>query len=59
VGTGSPQVVGLSGSAQTLVQFYPGTLQFGEQPVNVASPQITVFDENYGTTSVTLGHVSL
>jgi hypothetical protein len=59
VGAGSPQSIALTGTAQTTVQFYPLSVQFGEQPVKVSSSQMTMFVENNGPTKVTLGSVSI
>jgi hypothetical protein len=58
-GSGSPQTLGLSGSAQTLVQFYPTTVQFAPQLLNTSSPEFSVFVENYGSTTVNLSPVAL
>jgi hypothetical protein len=58
-GSGSPQLVGLTGTAQTIVQFVPGTVQFGAHPVNMSGPATQVFIDNNGTTTVTLSAVSL
>jgi len=41
------------------VQFYPLSVQFGEQRVKTSSSQTTVGVENNGTTTVTLGSVSI
>ena len=57
-GSGSPQVVGLSGTAQTIVQFNPSLVQFGNQVVNVAE-QTYVSIANYGSTTVTLGSLTV
>jgi hypothetical protein len=62
VGAGSPQTIALTGTAQaaqTTVQFYPLSVQFGEQRVKTSSSQTTVGVENNGTTTVTLGSVSI
>jgi hypothetical protein len=59
VGTGSPQTIALSGTAQTTVQFYPLSVQFNEQRVKTQSPQTTMFVENNGIAAVTLGSVSI
>ena len=57
-GNGSPQIIGLTGSAQTIVQFYPTSLQFGSQLVNTTSSELSAFVENNGSTTVTLGAVT-
>ena len=62
VGAGSPQTIALSGTAQaaqTTVQFYPLSVQFGEQRVKTSSSQTTMFVENNALTTVTLGSVSI
>jgi hypothetical protein len=58
-GSGSPQSIVLTGSAQAAVQFSPSPLQFAPQVVNTSSSEMTTFIENNGTASVTLGPVSL
>jgi hypothetical protein len=59
VGNGSPQVIGLTGTTQTIVQFSPATLSFGQVPVNQTSAELTTFVENTGNQTVTLGNVTL
>ena len=54
-GSGSPQTIGLTGTAQTVVQFYPTSVQFGSQLVKTSGPVTYVGIDNYGNTSVTLG----
>jgi hypothetical protein len=58
-GSGSPQFISLTGSAQTIVQFYPTSVQFGTQVVNTTSSPMTVFVENDGINTVNLGPVTL
>jgi hypothetical protein len=54
-GSGSPQTIGLTGMAQTVVQFYPTSVQFGSQVVKTSSPVTYVGIDNYGNTTATLG----
>jgi hypothetical protein len=58
-GSGSPQSIALNGTAQTIVQFIPSSLQFPPQVVNTSSSEMTTFVENLGNKTVTLGPVSL
>jgi hypothetical protein len=58
-GSGSPQTMSLTGSAQTIVQFYPLTVQFPSQAVNVASPGYSLFVENFGPSTVNLGAITV
>ena len=57
IGSGSPQIISLTGSAQTIVQFYPTSLQFGTQLVGTSGPQTGMGIDNYGNSTVTLGKV--
>jgi hypothetical protein len=58
-GNGSPQTISLTGTAQTVVQFYPTSVQFGSQLINTSSSEMIVFVENYGSTTVNLGPIRL
>ena len=58
-GSGSPQSITLTGSAQSLVEFSPSVIQFAPQVVDTTSSEITTFVENNGTETVTLGPVSI
>jgi len=53
LGTGSPQTMPLIGTASTIVQFYPSSLQFGQQPVGT-SVQSSIFLDNGGAITVSL-----
>ncbi len=59
VGTGSPQTIALTGIGQTIVQFDPSSVQFGQQPVNTSGASVGVSLDNYGSTTVTLGSFSI
>lgn len=56
---GAPQSIALNGTAQTIVQFSPASLQFPPQVVNTSSSEITAFVENLGSTTVLLGPVGI
>jgi hypothetical protein len=59
-GNGSPQVVGLSGTAQEMgVTFYPLPISFGQQPVRVASAQLVAFVENNSPQQVSLKSIAV
>ena len=58
-GSGSQQTISLTGTAQTVVQFYPISTQFASQLVNTSSPATYVGLENYGNTTVTLSNVTV
>jgi hypothetical protein len=53
LGTGSPQTIPLTGTASTIVQFSPNSLQFGQQLVGT-SVQSSIFLDNGGAITVNL-----
>jgi hypothetical protein len=59
MGTGSPQSVGLTGTARTVVDFYPAVLAFGQQKVNTSSAQSVIFVENPGLSSVSISSIKV
>lgn len=58
-GSGSPQTIALTGSAQTVVQFYPSPLQFAPQVVNTSGIGTYISIVNYGSQTATIGPVSI
>lgn len=57
-GSGSPQTIGLSGTAVTVVQFNPGVIEFGPIALSRAG-QAGASIENFGSTAVTLGAITI
>jgi Beta-propeller repeat/Abnormal spindle-like microcephaly-assoc'd, ASPM-SPD-2-Hydin len=57
-GTGSPQTIQLSGAAQSWVQFYPTTTQFGSQLVKTSSSMYVGLD-NYSSATVNLSAITV
>lgn len=58
IGSGSPQTIQLSGVAQSWVQFYPTTAQFGSQLVKTSNSMYVGLD-NYGNTAVNLSPITV
>jgi hypothetical protein len=58
-GTGSPQLVGLTGTARTIVDFFPAAFAFGQQKVNTTSAQGMIFVENPGLSNVTISSIKV
>jgi hypothetical protein len=58
-GIGSPQSVGLTGTAQTIVQFFPAPLSFAQQKLMTTSAQNGIVIENPSLTSVNISSISL
>jgi hypothetical protein len=58
-GLGSPQIISLTGVAQTVVQFYPDVVQFSPQVVNTIGPQTGAGIDNFGASTVTLGNLTI
>jgi hypothetical protein len=58
-GTGSPQSVGLTGTARTIVDFFPAGLAFGQQKVNTPSAQGVIFVENPSLSNINISSIKV